>query len=207
MRSTPGLAEKGGFIITTVGLSSGSRSRIDSALWRGHRAAGEEAGEEPGADGGDLVEVKRVGVLAEGKLRHDGQHPGARRRFEHDVAGADHRGLQCGVGQGQRRGELLILELLFGAPRLRGLERRQGLQHVQHGGGAAGTGAGLAPHGAAVALEEEHQRGLGRLVGVLPEPGAVRIGGAEGGGHGLAQGAGIERPAGLQDGQQGAGRG
>ena len=89
----------------------------------------------------------------------------------------------------------------------RSFQRREGLQHPQHGGGAARTGAGLAPHGAAVALEEEHQRGLGRLVGILPEPGAVRVGGAEGGRHGFAQGAGIQRPAGLQDRQQGAGRG
>ena len=69
----------------------------------------------------------------------------------------------------------------------------------------ARTGAGLAPHGAAVALEEQHQRRLGRLIGVLPDPGAVRVGGAEGSRHGLAKGAGIQCPARLEDRQQAAG--
>ncbi len=174
----------------------------------GHRAARKQAREEAGADGGDLVEVQCAGgPVAKRKLRHDGQHAGARRGFEHHVAGPDHGGLQRRVGQGQRSRELLILELLLRAPGLRGFERRQGLQHPQHGGGTAGACAGLAAHGAAVALEEEHQRRLGRLIGVLPEPGAVRVGGAEGGGHDVAQRACIQRPASLQDGQQGAGRG
>ena len=174
----------------------------------GDRAAGEEAGEEARAGGGDLVEVQRAGgPVAKRELRHHRQHAGACRRFEHHVAGADHCGLQCGVGQRQRRRELLILELLLGAPRLRGLQRRQGPQHLQHGGGAARTGAGLAAHGAAVAVEEQHQRRFGRLVGVLPEPGAVGVGSAEGGRHRIAQRAGIERAAGFEDRQQGAGRG
>ena len=152
----------------------------------GDGSAGEQPGEEAGADGGELVEVKRVGVLAEGELRHDGQHAGARRGFEHHVAGPDRRGLQSGVGERQRRRELLILDLLLGAPRLGGFQRREGFQHPQHGGGTARTGAGFAPHGAAVALEEQHQRRLGRLVGVLPEPGAVRVGGAESPRHRLS---------------------
>ena len=174
----------------------------------GDRAAGKQAREESGARGGDLVEVQRAGApVTEGKLRHHGQHAGAGRGFERDIARPDCGRLQRGIGQGQRRRELLILELLLGAPGLRGFEGRQGLQHAQHGGGAACTRAGLASHGAAVALEEEHKRHLGSLVGILPEPGAVRVGGAEGGGHGIAQGAGIEGPAGFQDGQQGAGRG
>ena len=161
----------------------------------GDGAAREQPGEEARADGGDLVEVKRAGgSVAKRKLRHDRQHAGACRRFEHDVAGADHGGLERRVGQRQRRRELLILELLLGAPGLRGLQGRQGLQHAQHGRGAAGTCAGLASHGAAVALEEQHQRRLGRLVGILPEPGAVRVGGAEGGGHGVRAGCGHRAP-------------
>ena len=189
---------------TQLGQAVADRLRVVA----GDRAARKQPGEEAGADGGDLVEVQRAGgPVAKRELRHHRQHAGACRRFEHDVAGPDHRGLQCGVGQRQRRRELLILELLLGAPGLRGLQGRQGLQHPQHGGGTAGTGAGLAPHGAAVALEEEHQGRFRRLVGILPEPGAVRVGSAEGGRHGLAQRAGIERPAGFQDGKQGAGRG
>ena len=174
----------------------------------GDGAARKQAREKAGAGGGDLVEVQRAGgLVAERKLRHDRQHAGARRRFEHHVAGPDHCGLQHRVGERQRRRELLIPELVVGALRLGGLEGRQGLKHAEHGRGAAGTGAGLAAHGASVALQEQHQRRLGRLVGGLPEPCAVRVGGAEGGGHGIAQGAGIEGPTGFQDGQQGAGRG
>ena len=173
----------------------------------GDRAVRKQPGEKAGAGDGDLVEVQCArGPVAERKLRHHRQHAGAGRGFEHDVAGPDGGGLQRGVGERQRRRELLILELPLGAPGVRGFERRQGLQHAQHGGGTAGTGAGLAPHGAAVVLEEEHQRRLGGFVGILPEPGAVRVGGAEGGRHGLAQGAAIQRPAGFQDGQQDAGR-
>ena len=174
----------------------------------GDGAARKQPRENARAGGGDLVEVQRAGgPVAEGKLRHDGQHPGARRRFEHDVARPDRGRLQRRVGQRQRRRELLILELLLGAPRLRGLERRQGLHHAQHGGGSGRTCTGLAPHGAAVALEEEHQCSLCSLVRILPEPGAVRVGGAEGGGHGVPEGRGIERLAGLQHRQQGAGGG
>ena len=83
----------------------------------GHRAAWEEPGEEARADGGDFVEVQRAGDSgAKRELRHHCQHPGAGRGFEHDVAGTDHRGLQRGVGERQRRRELLIPELLLRAP-------------------------------------------------------------------------------------------
>ena len=98
-------------------------------------------------------------------------------------------------------------DLLFGTPRLGGLQGRDGLQHGQHGGGAAGIRPGLAAHGAAVTLEEQHERGLGRLVGVLPDPGTLGVGGPEGIGHGLAQDWCIKRAAGLQDRQQGMGGG
>ena len=147
------------------------------------------------------------GILAECKLRHDGQHACARRGFEHHVAGPDHGCLERGVGERQRRRELLIPELVLGAPRLGGLERGEGFQHAQHGGGTVRAGAGFAPHGAAVALEEQHQRRLGRLVGVLPDPGALGVGAAEGGGHGAPQDRGVEAAAGLEYGQQGGGRG
>ena len=66
---------------------------------------------------------------------------------------------------------------------------------------------GLAAHGAAVTLEEEHERGLGRLVGVLPDPGTLGVGGPEGIAHGPAQDWCIKRAAGLQDRHQGTGGG
>ena len=146
--------------------------------------AGEQAGQQPGAGGGDLVEVERPGgIVAEGACGHHRQHAGAGGGFEHDVAGPDRGGLQRGIGQGQRRRELLQPQLLLGAPRLRGLESRQRFQHAEHGGGSVRPRPGFAPHGAAVALDEQDQRGLGRLVGVLPHPGALGVGRAEGAGH------------------------
>ena len=171
-------------------------------------SVGEEVGEQPCAGGGDLVEVERPGgPRPEGALGHDGQHPRAGRRFEHDIAGPDGGGLQRGVGERQRRRELLKLELLLGAPGLRGFQCGEGLQHAEHGGGAVGTRPGLAPHGAAIVLEEEHQRRLGRLVGVLPHPAALGIARAEGAGHGLAQRGRVEGTACFQRGQQRAGGG
>ena len=168
--------------------------------------AGKQAGEQPRAGGGDLVEVERpVGLRPEGALGHDGEHAGACRRFEHDIAGTDGGGLQGRVGERERRRELLVLELLFGAACLGGLQGGEGLHHAEHGGGSIGTGTGLAPHGAAVALEEEDQGRLGRFVGVLPEPGALGVAGTEGAGHRLAQRGSIERAAGLQNRQQGMG--
>ena len=170
--------------------------------------AEEQAGQQSGAGGGDLVEVQCApGPVAEGALGHHRQHAGACRGFENDVAGPDRGGLQRGIGQGQRRRELLQPQLLIGAPRLGGLQRRQRLQHAEHGGRAVRSRPGLAPHGAAVALDEQHQRSLRRLVGVLPDPGTVSVGRAEGGGHRLAQRAGIEGAAGFEDRQQGAGSG
>ena len=153
----------------------------------GDPAIGEQSREQPCAGGGELVEVQRTGrPVAEGALGHDRQHAGAGRGLQHDIAGTDCRGLQRGVGERQRRRELLVLELLLGAPRLGGFQGREGLQHAEHGGGASGRSTGLAPHGAAVALEEQDQRGLGRLVSVLPDPGALCIARVEGAGHRVA---------------------
>ena len=73
--------------------------------------------------------------------------------------------------------------------------------------GCSRSRTGFAPHGAAVALEEQDQRRLGRLVGVLPHPGALGVARTEGAGHRLAQHAGIEGAAGLQDREQGPGGG
>ena len=143
-----------------------------------------------------------IGALAEGAFGHDGEHAGAGRGLQHDVAGPDGGGLQRGVGERQGSGELLQGKLFLRPPRLGRLQRRQGLQHGEHGGGRSGSGAGLAAHEAAVTLDEQHHCGLGRFVGVLPDPGALRVAGAEGRAHGLAQGLGIESPARLQAGKQ-----
>ena len=175
-----------------------------SALWRVTGACCEQSGKQPGADGGDLVQVqgRAAGVLAERAFGHDGEHAGAGRGLQHDVAGPDGGGLQRGVGERQGGGELLQGKLFLRPPCLGRLQRRQGLQHGEHGGGGSGSGAGLAAHEAAVTLDEQHHRGFGRFVGVLPDPGALRVAGAEGRAHGLAQGLCIERPARLQVGKQ-----
>ena len=135
-------------------------------------------------------------------MRHDGQHPGAGRGFEHGIARPDPGGLQRRIGQGQWGGELLEFELLFGTPGLGRLNGGERLQHGEHGGGTIGSGARLAAHEAGVTLEEQDQRRLGGLVGVLPYPGALGVGGAEGGAHRPAECGRIEHSAGLQGGQQ-----
>ena len=104
--------------------------------------AGEEAGQEPGAGGGDLVQVEGAGgAIAERARGHHREHAGAGGGFEHDIAGPDGGGLEGGVGEWQRRRELLQRDLFLGTPRLGGLQGRDGLQHAKHGGGAAGTPA------------------------------------------------------------------
>ena len=165
--------------------------------------AREQPGQKPGACGGELVKMKRpVGLLAERTRSHHSEHAGAGGRFEDDIAWADGGGLERGIGERQRRGELLQPELLLGALCVRRLQCRDGDQHRQHPAGAVRSGACGPAHGAAVALEEQHGGGFGGLVGVLPDPGARSIGRTEGLRHGIPEGRGIERQAGLQHRQQ-----
>ena len=174
----------------------------------GHRRILKQSGKQPGPGGRDFVQMQRAaGVLAEGALGHDGEHAGAGRGLEHDVAGPDGGGLQRGVGERQGGGELLQGKLFLRPSCLGRLQGRQGLQHGEHGGGGSGSGARLAAHETAVTLDEQHHRGLGRFVGVLPDPGALRVAGAERRAHGLAQGLWIQRPARLQLGKQSGCRG
>ena len=170
--------------------------------------AGEQAGQEPGTRCGDFVKVEGVGgAIAERARGHHCEHSGAGGGFEDNIAGTDCGSLEGGVGERQRRRELLQGDLFLGTPGLGWLQSRDGLQHAKHGGGAVGIRPGLAAHGAAVTLKEEHERGFGRLVGVLPDPGALGVGGLEGVAHGLAQNWCIESVAVLQDRQQGMGSG
>ena len=73
-------------------------------------------------------------------------------------------------------------------------------QHGEHALRTVRPGAGLPAHGPAVTLHEQHHGGFGGLVGVLPDPTALGIAGAEGAGHGGADGGGVEGPAGFEDG-------
>ena len=88
---------------------------------------------------------------------------------------------------------------------MRGLQRGDRRQHRQHFPGAVRIGACPLAHGAPVTLHEQHDGGLRRLVGVLPDPGAVGVARAEGAGHGVAEGPGVEGPAGFEHGEQGPG--
>ena len=88
---------------------------------------------------------------------------------------------------------------------MRGLEGGKRFQHGEHLGGSLGGGAPQQPPG--VALQEEDDRGFGGLIGILPEPGAVAVGGAEGVRHGHAQGRSVEGPGGGEARDETLGRG
>ena len=96
----------------------------------GDRRVREQSGKQPGADGPELVQVQGIprsrviGALAEGAFGHDGEHAGAGRGLQHDVAGPDGGGLQRGVGEGQGGGELLQGKLFLRPPCLGRLQRR-----------------------------------------------------------------------------------
>ena len=79
-----------------------------------------------------------------------------------------------------------------------GLQAGKLFQHGQH----APRRFRLAAHDLAPAFEEQHQGGFHRFVGVLPYPGALGVGGAEGLGHGLAQDRGVQGLAGFESRQQ-----
>ena len=186
------------------GAESAQELRGGPGVVAGDRRGREQSLQDPGADGGDLVQMQAAfGLGPQGAGGHDGEHAGPGGGFEHGIAGADGGGLEGGVGERQRGGELLQRDLLFGAPGLGGLERRQGLEHGEHGLGRSG----LAAHGAAPAAEEQRHGGLGRLVGVLPHPGAPGVARPEGARHGLPQDRGVEGAPRLQMGQQGRRRG
>ena len=208
MLETPGVAENGGFISTTVGRIPGRWSAMFSALWRVTRAPGKSWPRSPARTSAISFRWSASAVLAaEGALGHHGQHAGAGRGFEHDIAGADGGGAERGIGERQRGRELLEANLVLGALGMGGLQCGDRGKHGQHAAGTVRPGAGLFAHGAAVTLDEQDDSGLGGLVGVLPDPGAVGIAGAEGAGHGGADRGGVERPAGFEDGKQGPGGG
>ena len=175
---------------------------------RGHNRLREQLRQQPRPRLRVFIEMEAaVGVLAERAFRHYRQHPGAGRGFQHGVARPDRGGLEGGIGERQRGRELLEPDLLLGPPGVRGLQRGDGPQHGQHAARPVRREAASLAHAPAVALEEQHGGGLGGLVGVLPEPGAHRVRSAEGVGHGVPEDRGIERPARLQNRQQGPGRG
>ena len=167
---------------------------------------GKQLRQQARPDASVFVEMERARrPIAQRALRRHRQHPGAGGGFQHDVARPDRGGLERGIGERQRGRELLEPHLFLGSPGVRGLQRGEGLQHRQHAPRPAG--AGVPAHAPAVALHEDDDGRFGGLVGVLPDPTALGVGRSERARHGVPQGRGIERAAGLQNRQQGPGRG
>ena len=174
----------------------------------GDRGIGEELAQELGADVRDFVEMERAGgPVAERALGHDGQHAGAGRGFEDDIARADGGCAERGIGEGERGRELLEADLVLGALRVGGLQCGDRGQHGEHPARTVRRGAGLHAHGAPVTLQEQYRGSLGGLVGVLPDPRSLRVARAKGAGHGVADGGGVERAAGFEHREQGPGGG
>ena len=122
----------------------------------GHRRLGEQPVQKSRPHGGELVQVQRPrGPGPERALGKDGQHPGAGGGLQHHVPRAHPRGLEHRVGEWERGGELLAGDLLLRAPGVGRLQRGEGFEHREHPLG----GPGLAAHGAAPALQEQHERG------------------------------------------------
>ena len=187
-------------VVQAVGDSLGVERR--------HHGLREQPGEEARPRAGVFVEVECTRrPVAQRALRHHRQHAGAGGGLQHDVARADGGGLKRGIGERQRRRELLEPDLLLGAPGVGGLQRRDHLQHRQHAARPVRTGAAGAAHAAAVALHEEHHGRFGSLIGVLPDPAALGVRRAEYLRHGVPERLGVEGPSGLQHRQQGLGRG
>ena len=109
---------------------------MDSALWRVTRGVREQVLEQPGAHGRNLVQVQRAGGAGpERALGHHREHAGAGGGLQHDVARAHGGGPERGVGERERGGELLEAHLRLGALGVRGLERRDGVEHREHPAG------------------------------------------------------------------------
>ena len=185
-----------------------ARQKIGDALGVVARDRGlrKEPLQDVGAIVRDLVEVQCAGGAAShGALRHHRENAGAGAGFQHDIARADVGGTQRDIGKRNRGGELLQAHLRFGPPGVRGLQRLKRRQHGEHVAGTGGADVGATAHGAAVTLQEQHNRRFGGFVGVLPQPGAVGVGRAARVGHGAAERRGVEEPSGFQRRQQGVG--
>ena len=146
------------------GMQAGQPVGDGLGVERGHHGFWKQPGQKPGACPGVFIEMQFAGGgIAECALGHDGEHAGAGRGLQHDVAGADGGGLQCGIGERQRRRELLQGKLFLRAFCLGRLQRRQGLQHLQHAARpvlAAAAGAAHAPSVTLAELIERTYRGV-----------------------------------------------
>ena len=161
---------------------------------------GEEAPEQGGAVVGELVEEQPpLPLRLQPPSGHHGQRSGAGGGLEHEVVGFDARGRGDGVGQAQRRGELLHPDLLFRAEGVRRLQARGPLHMAE-------PLAETAPEDAAsIPEQEERHRALGGVVRLLPGPAAPGVGEPEGIAHRLAQDAAFQALPALQGPEQSPG--
>ena len=103
-----------------------------------------------------------------------------------------------GIGPDALRIKELLERLRF--PRALGVRRQEPgefLQHREQRGGPTGP----CPHGGAVLAQEQRLRNLAGVIGVFPDPEALRVGAAESVGHRRAERIRVNGPAGFEHGQ------
>ncbi len=143
-----------------------------------------QLGEQAGAHWRQFVERK----LAALELGEDGEQARAGRGLQHEVAGLDVRRGHHRPAERDRRRELLEDRALLRTPGMRRRQRREPAEQRQH----SLRCVSFLDQRWSVAAQEQHGRGLRRLIGELPVPGAAGVGGAEGLGHRGAQDASVE---------------
>ena len=189
--ATFAIAEKGGFINTTLGTDDRIEVIVDLGGVEARDGDGrKEGGEQRRSCLGQLVQDKR----AAGNLGEDGEEAGSGRRLQHAVRRPDGG---CGEGREAERGrrrELLEGLALGGAA---GVSREKA-GDLGQGGKAQSRRVGFAEQRLSVFAEKEDGRGLAGVIGRLPVPGARGVGGAESRFHGGAQDRGVDALAALE---------
>ena len=160
---------------------------------------GEEAFEQSRTAGGELVE----GQGAAAGLGQDGQEAAAGRGLQHLVARADLGGEHGQGAELGRGGELVQRHLLLAAAGVGEAE----LGEVGQEGDDLGRRVLQASDLGREAADLQHQGRLDGVIGVAPEPGALRIRGAERHGHDVGHQLSVERTGPIELGRQGAGGG
>ena len=189
--ATFAIAEKGGFISTTLGTDGRIEVIVDLGGVEARDGDGRKEGGEQRRPGlGQLVQHER----AAGDLGQDGEEAGSGRRLQHAVRRPD-----GGCGQGReaergRRRELLEGLALGGAAGV----GREKAGDLGQGGKPGSRRVGFAEQRLSVFAEEEDGRGLAGVIGRLPVPGAGGVGGAESRFHGGAQDRGVDALAALE---------
>ena len=194
-RSTLASAENGGFISTTVGVTPGSRwSSIRAASKRVTPTSGKRWPSRPARVSASSFRTSEAPASSAKMASSPVPADGSRTWSEGDDRCSRARD-KC---QRNRRGELLQLLALDGAPRVAGEQPRHPGEHRQQRGGRSGARR----HGAAELAQEQHRGRLAGVVGALPVPAALGVGGADGVLHRGAKNRRIDRVSAFEGGQQ-----